>query len=282
MICYPSDTDWGCAFPPEKLAEMRSEPETLRQMELAEARAWYSLAALTSYQLGVCPEEIRPVASRCAPAGSWMSAVVGGGHTSALPLRTIGGTFTPYVTGGTWVNACGCGPTGCSCSDRRDLILPGPVGAIEKIQIGTDVIDSGRYRVDNGNILVSTDPDLLWPLAQDIYAAPGTEGTFVVTYYRGMAPNELTRSAAGALAAEYFKLCRGSGKDCRFPRKLKTVTRGSATYEIDTTLFENGLTGLPEADALINILNPYRVKSRPRVISPDAGRRPRHTSYRSF
>lgn len=282
MICYPSDTDWGCAFPPDKLVEMREDPETLRQMELAEARAWYSLAALTAYRLGVCPETIRPVAARCAPAGSWMSAVVNGGHSSALPLRTIGGIFTPYVTGGTWVNACGCGPSGCGCGDRRDLILPGPVGAIERIQIGAEVIAPSRYRVDNGNILVAIDPSLVWPLAQDVYAEPGAENTFTVTYYRGAAPNELTRSAAGALAAEYFKLCRGSGKDCRFPRKLKTVTRGSATYEIDTTLFENGLTGIPEADFLINTLNPYRAKSRPRVISPDAGRPVRRTTFRGF
>src|SRR5690606_12509037 len=71
MICYPSDTDWGCAYTEEQLAEMRGDPDTLKKMELSEARAWYTLAALTAYRIGVCPELVRPTAACCLPFGTW-------------------------------------------------------------------------------------------------------------------------------------------------------------------------------------------------------------------
>ncbi|QUE25327.1 head-to-tail adaptor [Microbacterium phage Fizzles] len=281
MICYPSDTDWGCAYTPEQLAEMRNDPVKLKLMELSEARAWYTLASLTAWQLGVCPDVIRPIAARCAPRGSWMSAVVDGGHTSALPNRTIGGIYTPYVTGGVWVNGCGCGPSACGCSDSRVIELPGPVGAIERIDIAGEVIAASRYRVDNGNLLVAVDPELVWPLTQDQDAAPGAPDTFTITYYRGMAPNELVRSAAGALAAEFYKACRAD-KNCRFPRKVKEVTRNGVTYEVDTAMFTNGVTNVPEADFVINMLNPSHLKYRPRAISPDMNRRPRRPTFGAF
>lgn len=281
MICYPSDTDWGTAFTPEQLVEMRADPVKSKQMELAEARAWYTLASLTAYRLGVCPELVRPVAVCGSPFRTWMAAPVDGSdtRTGALPLRTIGAlNITPFVTGGQWVNGCGCSGPGLGCGDRREIFLPGPVGAIEQITISGEIIAPARYRVDNGNILVSLDPDLIWPLNQDVRTATDAEGAFAVTYYRGQAPDELTRSAAGALAAEYYKLAV-SDKNCRFPRKVKTVTRFGTTYDVDTTLFEGGITNIPEADFVIRLLNPNLLKQAPRVITPETRNRSRRPTY---
>ncbi|QNJ55529.1 head-to-tail adaptor [Microbacterium phage Phinky] len=284
MICYPSDTDWGCAFTAEQLGVMRADAATVKDMELAEARAWYTLASLTAYRLGVCPEAVRPVAACCAPSGTYFAAPVNGGdsHVGALPIRTIGALgVTPYVTGGTWVNGCGCLPIGCGCSSTREVVLPGPVGAIEKIDIGGEIVDPSRYRIDDGNVLVAVDPNLQWPLRQDVFAQPGQPDTFTVTYYRGAAPDELIRAAAGALAAEYYKLCR-SDKNCRFPKKVKSVTRFGTTYDVDTTLFEGGITNIPEADFVIRMLNPHLLKQGTRVISVDAPRRTRRSTYGPF
>ena len=78
-ICYPSDTDWSCAYDEETLTTMREDPKTLKKMKLAEAQGWYTLAALTAYRIGVCPTLVRPCAARCTPGGTWMAAPVGGG-----------------------------------------------------------------------------------------------------------------------------------------------------------------------------------------------------------
>lgn len=269
-ICYPSDTDWGCAYTEAQLVEMRADPVKAAVMRRSEALAWYSLASLTAFQIGVCPTTIRPCAARCAPAGSWMEAPVGGASTAGLPRQSIGGVFTPYVTGGIWVNGCGCSPSSCSCSQLSEVILPGPVGGIESVVLDGEILDPSTYRVDNGNRLVSLVADRPWPGCQDMMANEG-EGTFLVTYYRGAAPNEMTQFAAGILASEFYKSCT-DGK-CRLPIGVQKVVRGNAEYTINVALFEGGVTKIREVDAVINIYNPYKLKSAPRVLTPEA-----HTS----
>lgn len=271
-ICYPSDTDWTCAFTEEQLIEMRADPKTVKRMELAEAQGWYTLAALTAYRVGVCPTVVRPTVACHTPTGTWMAAPVDSGHTGALPLRTIGAlNITPYVTGGQWVNGCGCSPVACGHGSLSEVILPGPIGDIEWVNVNGEIISPTRYRVDNGNRLVSTDPTLRWPSSQDFTAGVGDPNTFSVSYYQGAPPNELVRAAAGALAVEFYKLCT-KDKNCRFPRAVKQVTRGNTTYEVDVTLFADGMTRIPEADLVIRLLNPNKLKQAPRVTSPDARR----------
>lgn len=258
-LCYPADTDWSCAYTDEQLATMRADAKTAAQMERSEMLAWYTLAALTGYQVGVCPTVLRPIPSRCAWTGTYMAAPSRGGGNGGLPMLTIG-QFMPYVSGGAWYNACvHSGPCGCSHFDA--VPLPGPVGAIVSVVIDEEVIAPTRYRVDNNSLLVSTDPELVWPANED--------GTFVVTYYRGMAPNEMSRYAAGILAAEFFKACTGA-KGCRLPKGVTTVVRGGTTIELQTGLFLNGDTGIPEVNAVIRVLNPHGLKAPSGVTSPDA------------
>lgn len=162
-ICYPATTDWGC-YGDE--AEVAAIPAPVKAR--AEALAWYTLAALCAYRIGVCPTTIRPCAARCASHGSWAAAPLTGAHVSALPLQTIGGIYTPYVTAGQWVNSCGCvGADDCSCTSLSEVILPGPVGGIESVVIDGVPLDPNAYRVDNGNRLVRLDGDT-WPVCQDM------------------------------------------------------------------------------------------------------------------
>lgn len=277
-LCYPSDTDWACAYTAEQLEEMRADPLKAAAMARSEMLAWYTLASLCAYRIGVCPTVIRPCSAGCSTGNRvWMEAVVSGASMGALPTMTIGSSFTPHVTGGNWVNSCGCSPDDCSCSSLSEVILPGPVGDIESVTIGGTVIEATRYRVDNGNRLVSTDPDLVWPACQDMRADADEVGSFVVTYYRGAAPNEMTRFAAGVLAAEFYKAC--TRQKCRLPAGVTSVVRGGTTYEIQTGLFENGRTGIYEVDAVIHIYNPYMLKSAPRVLSPEGASRGRRTTW---
>lgn len=269
MICYPGTTDWSSGYTDQELATMREDPGKVRKMKLAEARAWYVLAALTAWRIGVCPVLVRPVAACCAPAGSWLAAPVGGGaHTSALPIRTIGGlNMTPYVTGGEWVNACGCGVGICGHANMRDLYLPGPVGDIEWVNIGGEIIDPSRYRVDDGNRLIALDDELVWPGNQDMYGNVGDPDTFAISYYQGAAPDDIISSAAGHLAIEFYKSATKDA-NCRLPRRVEEVSRRGTTYKIDQGLFSDGLTRIPEVDAVILILNPNKQKQRSRIVVP--------------
>jgi len=161
-ICHPP-ADWTCAGTPDWLAEQ--DPV---MVDIAESFAWSVLASLCAYQIASCPITVRPCAAGCFTSGTWLEAVVGGASTSGLPVARLGGTvFTPHLTGGNWVNSCGCS-SGCSCTALSEAILPGPVGGIVNVKLDGIVQDPATYRVDNGNILVSLDPDRPWPLRQNM------------------------------------------------------------------------------------------------------------------
>lgn len=268
-LCYPPNTDWACAFTAEQLEQMRADPETLRVMERSEAYAWYTLAALTAYQIGVCPTTVRPCAAGCTGGGTWMDAVVTSGSTSALPTMTIGRSFTPHVLDGQWVNSCGCSSSdACSCTAVSEVILPGPVGDITEVRVDGVVLAPTAYRVDNGNRLVRQDGGS-WPVCQDMSKPADDPGAFTVTYYRGAAPNEITRFAAGALAVEFYNAC--TNKKCRLPRGTVSVVRNGATIELQPNLIDS-IASWIEVAPVIQMFNPNRLKSAPRVLSPD--RRP--------
>lgn len=276
MICYPSDTDWSCKFTDAQLTELRTNPDTARTLQRSEAFAWSTLAALTAYRIGTCPIIVRPCALGCMPAGTWMDAVVNGGNTGTLPLQTIGRTFTPHMQGTDWVNSCGCGSADdCNCGPLSEVILPGPVGDIVQVTIDGVVLDPSTYRVDNGSRLVRQDGQR-WPSCQNMSLPAGAEGTFTVEYYRGAAPNEITRYAAGVLAAEFYTACTTTTGKCRLPRNTVNVIRNGVTMELNPNMMES-IASWFEVAPVIEMFNPNRLKSAPRVLSPDRGRVRRQT-----
>lgn len=260
-MCYPAGTDWSCAYTPEEIAAL--DPAV---KERSEALAWYTLASLTAYQLGVCPTVIRPCTAGCQAPGTYMVSIVQGGQVSSLPLQSIG-TFTPHINAaGQWVNACGCRTAAdCSCTALCEAILPGPVGGIESVVVDGVSLPPSAYRVDNGTRLVRTDGEC-WPSCQDFASSDPAVG-FWVTYYRGAAPNTLTQYAAGVLATEFYKAC--SGGKCRLPSGVTSVTRQGVSYSIVAGSFPGGFTGIHEVDAVIRIYNPHGLTMPSRVISPD-------------
>lgn len=111
----------------------------------------------------------------------------------------------------------------------------------------------------------------------DVEPNSATTGPFEVTYYRGAAPNEMTKFAAGLLAYEFYKAC--SGGKCRLPAGVTQVTRQGVTMEIQTGMFPGGFTGIREVDAVIRIYNPHGLKRAPRVLSPDGPGTPRRVTW---
>lgn len=275
-LCYPPGADWTCAYTADELAEMRADPDTLAVMERAEAMAWMTLSALTGYQVGVCPITVRPCAAGCGAPGTWMVApVVGGGGHFAGVWPGVLSQFTPHVSAsGAWVNSCGCRGTDCGCSRLCEALIPGPVGAIVEVWLNGAPLDPTAYRVDNGTRLVRTDGEC-WPACQDLSQDRHGDDAFSVTYYQGAAPNPMTLWAAGVLATEFFKAC--SGRECRLPAGVTNITRQGISMEVQTGLFTNGFTGIPEVDAVIGLYNPNGLRAAPVVWSPDV-RSPRMTT----
>ena len=257
-VCAP-EADWSCRYSAEEMTALRDDPVTLHRVERAEAFAWSTLAALTAYRIGTCPVTVRPCAARCVPSGSYLTAPVRSSG-SWLPTLRIGG---PYVSGGNWYNACACRSQGdCACTSLSEVILPGPVGSIVSVFIDGVEIDRSAYRVDNGDRLVRLDGEE-WPACQDMAA-----GGFQVTYYRGAAPNLMTKAAAGALAVEFYAAC--ADEPCKLPWNLTSMARNGESYEMGEGGIDGVVEAIPEVAAVVRIYNPYGLKSQPFVASPDA------------
>jgi hypothetical protein len=265
-ICYPPGADWSCAYSTEELDEIWADPDSHRVADRANALAWSTLSALLGYRLSLCPVQVRPCSAGCAP-GTWDEAQVQSGNFAGAPT---GGVFAPYVSGGQWFNGCGCrSAESCSCVAIRQIVMPSPVGAITEVWLNGAILDPSAYRVDNGDKLVRQDGGA-WPACQDMNLPSTHDEAFVISYYPNLAANDLLRYAAGVLAVEYFKAC--SGKSCRLPNGVTSITRNGISMEIPSGLYPNGATGLREVDPIIRIYNPSGLKSPPRVMSPDSGR----------
>lgn len=274
-ICYPPGADWSCAYSAEQLQEMRDDPDTLAQMERAEALAWTAMATYTADSVGTCPIVVRPCAAACSSAGTWTTAPVSSsGFFGGLAGRP--GGFSPWVNEqGAWVNGCGCNSaTACGCEALSEVILPGPVGKIEEVWLFGEKVDPITYRVDNGSRLVSLDPDRPWPTCQNLHESAHGAEAFSVTYYRGSAPSGVILYAVGTLATEFFRDCMG--QECRLPVNLRSLSRNGVTADFEP---EEGLTGLRDVDIVIRRLNPNLLKTRPRISSPDFTPRARQTTW---
>lgn len=262
-LCVPT-ADWSCADP----AWVAALPEEVK--ERSEQLAWSTLQALTAYRLAICPITIRPCSQGCADAArNWeVAPVTASGYS-------LGGTFSPGINmNGAWVNSCGCRPGHCSCTTLSIARLIGPVGRLVSVELDGAVLDPTAYRVDNSDQLVRTDGGT-WPICQDM-AAPLTEpNTFGVTYYMGIAPDNLAQFSAGLLAVQYAKACT-TGK-CSLPANVVSVARQGVQIDIQAGLFPGNTTGIQVVDAFIFTINPNGLKVPSRVSSPDYNR-PRMTT----
>lgn len=251
-LCTP-ETDWGCADP----AWVDDLPDEVK--ERAEQLAWSTLQALTGYRLAVCPVTVRPCAARCID-GTWADA----------PVTGSSGTFVPGLNmSGKWVNSCGCRSTDCSCAPLSIAKLIGPVGRIAEVRVDGAVLDPTAYRVDNGYELVRLDGGV-WPVCQDMTKPVTEPGTFAVSYYMGVAPDNIASFAAGLLAVEYAKAC--TGKKCALPANVVGITRQGVSIEVQAGLFPGNSSGIQAVDAYVFTLNPHGLRSAPRVSSPDFNR----------
>ena len=225
------------------------------------------LWAATGRRFGLCTRTVRPCGRDCEGDGN-------GGWASGW--YWFEGTFRPYVFNGLWRNCwCGCnGGVGCcTCRARCQVYIPGPVNSVLSVVVDGTTVDPATYRVDNGIWLVRTTTpgvdDPCWPWWQDYDLNPGVEHTFTVSYLQGIPVPPSLQRAAGELACEYAKACIGA--PCRLPSHITSISRQGVTLsmtDIDVML-SKGLTGITTVDQVIMALNPYGLKAKMRIASPD-------------
>ena len=229
--------------------------------ELQQAAAEYGafvVWAATGRRFGACQRTVRPCGNQCTGcAAGWYWS---------------DGTWQPYIFNGEWRNCwCGNGSGGCcTCAPRCQVYLPGPVASIPVTGVSVDgvVIDESGWRVDDGKWLVRTDGDC-WPECQDYNLDNGGTNTFQVVYNKGLAVPSILERAAGELACEWIKACTGAA--CRLPQRVQSIVRQGVTIsmvDVDTILGK-GWTGITTVDQIIAMFNPYGLKSRMKVATPD-------------
>jgi hypothetical protein len=244
-LCWP--IDWTCVPDEDDINPVIKER--------AAALAVSTLRSLTGYQVGGCPITVRPCSLGCAQQRSY----------NIWPVTGEPGSGPWINTQGRWVNGCGCS-TSCSCTSLSEVILPGPVGRVEEVMLHGVVMDSGDYRVDNGNRLVRTDGDT-WPICQDMTQPDDGDDAFAVTYLNAIPVDANAAYAAGLLAYEFVKACGGS--KCSLPKNVTQIARAGLVIEIEPGAFPTGLTGILGVDAWLRTVNPYRVVLPAQVFSID-------------
>lgn len=249
--------------------------ETFSPVQQANATAWATeiLFSLSGRQYGVCPITVRPCVRYASQTyrtyGVWTDYAYGGAGTGA-----VGPTWIPYIgTDGLWRN-CGCSGW-CSCAPRSEVWLPGPVNGVAEVRVNNVIVPAEDYRVDianDGHFWLVAENGRIWPECQSFdEPATGTTNTFTVTYGRGRDVPAAGKIAAGALACEYAKLCRGD--DCVLSPQATSITRDGVTYTImsQDDVISRGQTGIASVDLWIRSVNPNQLAGRPRVWSPDMG-----------
>lgn len=222
--------------------------------ELAEDMATELLNRWTGGVFGPCEVTVRP----CRDQPIIRS------QTFALPSRS---RWEPVLIDGEWFNM-GCGQCGrvCDCEGPGSIALPGPVHEVTRVTIDGLVVPEESYR-QSGRFLHRTDGGV-WPTYQDRTLPDDEEGTFAVTYTRGLALPAGGKVAAGVLSLELMRaLC--DDDECSLPQRVQTVSRQGVTVAMLDGFegLDQGKTGIWLIDSwLTSVTQPRRGGS---VRSPD-------------
>jgi hypothetical protein len=140
----------------------------------------------------------------------------------------------------------------------RVLALTGtPVQAVTSVhEDGVELVQGVDYRVDDWRLLVRI--------------GQAWRGEVVVVYSWGSAVPVSGVQAAGELACELLKACRGD-RSCKLPSRVQDVSqRGLTVRFIDPMDFlDRGRTGLTLVDLFLTSVNPNGLTGRSRIVNPD-------------
>ena len=195
----------------------------------------------------------------------WYMASFGGWGTawSTFP-------FNPQWPDGLWYD----------CPSQAELTFPGPVRRIIQVKVDGAVLTSGKdYVLFNGRRLVRqassaaplTDA-AVWPFLQWLDLPDTEQNTWSVTYEFGKPVPASGYLAAVEMAVQIAKaVANPTDPTIRLPARVTSVaSQGvSAVVQDPLNFIERGLTGIPVVDLFIMSVNPYGLRRRSRVITPD-------------
>ena len=255
MFCdWPIDR--SCLPPLPALPEDPTDEEqatydlALANRNAAEDLAVQVLWSLSGRQFGACETVVRPCPLPDRP-------LFRRGH----PWDQTVSPYVPSFESGRWINyPCGCIGK-CQAAGPRAVHLPGPVAEIVTVTIGTEDLDYEDYVLE-GTVLYRKGTN--WP-GQDYNKPMGENGTWSVTYLKGVPVPEGVASFVGQLAKEFLAAC--SGEACRLPRNVVAMTNRGVTRQFDPSrIYAAGKTGMSEIDLWLSAVNPYHLQSAPKVI----------------
>lgn len=145
--------------------------------------------------------------------------------------------------------------------------LPGPVVQVTGVMVNGSAVSSGAYIVQRGQ-LVRTDGGV-WPTYQDTTKPLTDDGTWQISYTRGLPVPAGGQWAVGVLACELAKgMCSSDGK-CRLPSNTISVARNGTNISLDAKQLQKAFTTLTEVDQWCRQVNPNGQQQAPFVWSPD-------------
>jgi hypothetical protein len=169
-------------------------------------------------------------------------------------------TYTPF-------NRCRSGR--CSCVEGMLELPSRPVTAITSVVVDGVTLDASEYVVHDKRYLRRVGIASSWPCGCDI----DDEEYFVVDYVWGREPTRSLVRAAALLAWEYaVAWTPDCAQQCRLPKRITSITREGVTMAVvdSLALFKDGMTGLPDVDALIQSEAFGQSRQRPIVAVPGA------------
>jgi hypothetical protein len=251
-----TESDEGCVWPVDlsclpALPTLGGDPTSEEQAVYdtavlaranAESLAVQVMWALSGRQFGVCSTAARP-----------------------CPEYARGYGYNPYVAvldADSWVSwPCGCVGS-CTVTGPRVVHLPGPVVEVTAVTVAGMVLDPGDYQLE-GDALYRAGG--VWP-RQDLGRPLGEDGTWSVTYLRGIPVPAGVDTLTGVLAKEFIAACDDEGS-CRLPRTVVSTSRRGVSHDFDPSkILAAGKTGLAEVDLWLSAVNPHRLAEPPMVL----------------
>ena len=272
------------------------EPRHWIALAIASERLWRA----TGGRYGICREYVRPCRRGCDGwnrvfTGTWglegpqggMSGRWGNSWLAGFPG---GGALMPANLGGTWINlSCGSCRGDCSCVELCEILLPGPVACVIEVKWNGVVVDPRTYTLLPPNRLVRRGVSSgcgcdgcggpsgcacqpCWPKCQRLDLPDCEPCTFSVLFERGLPVPPGGVLAVSRLAYKIAESCGGDAADCPVPFNATQVTREGITYQLQAPTFDAGepfMTGIPEVDEWVALVNPHGLKQPSAVFSPD-------------
>ena len=157
---------------------------------------------------------------------------------------------------------------GSGPGDSTHLRLAPNATSILSVVVDGVVLPASAYHLYDGSLLVRQD-GRVWPCRGPLSSALDLPGTWSIESTHGPLPPRIGLMACRELAiwiAQSF-----TNKASRVPNRATSVSRGGITVQISRARMEDGTysTGIPIVDDFLNAVNPYGLRRRSRVASPD-------------